>query len=212
MAEIHLPRGLYNIQGKPILICPSVEQIKRINNLPIAAYLSIIGQAPELIDEQSYKDPYEIFSNKVLDPLQERLLADEGIKPYSIDDIGIRGTACSLEGELSFKKGTQRLVVRSLEQILREGTDSGEQTTGLAPVSDLDGFPAMYLRSTPLNFRVSAAFYSGAQDDSYPIFPLLIIYNKSLMSFDNRSSRYIMGRRNPIVRAFVLDYHTSRSP
>lgn len=214
MAETKLSRGLY-INNQQILVCPTAEQIRRINKIPNVEYFTTLGNDPEIANQDSVYDPYEVFRIRIVTPLAQRLANDEIIRLHPAEDIGIRGSACSLVGELRYHRRTQMLQVRSLEQILQEGTDSGEIKTGLVPVDDLEGFPSMYLRYYPRSFRTYAGIYSGKGNMEFPIFPLLLVYDKSKLTLDPRTYQYIVPtekeRISPIIRAFVLDYHTGPS-
>lgn len=95
MPEAKVSRGLY-INGKPRLVCPTNEQVRKINSHKNAEYFTTLRDQPEIVPEDWHGDTSELFRERVIDPLAQILSTDQEITRYPADNIGIRGSACSL--------------------------------------------------------------------------------------------------------------------
>lgn len=217
-------RGIYTKTGVPVLITPTPEQIVRINGLSNAYYFSTIGDGPLYtpyeIDESSgglnrVDSPY--FLHFSINPLSSRIRGDlrQLLGRNTPKEIGIRGTACSLKGTIEYQDilGDFHLNsnrrIRSLEQILEEGTDTGIRTTNVVIVSlgsegFLTGYPSAYSHFYPRKFRASREFFGL---DSSGIFPLVLVYDLGFAI--GRGSQIKLPENHPgkaILSAYVLDY------
>lgn len=205
-------RGLYDQNNNRVLICPSSEQVNRIKSIPKVSYVTSVGDVGEVLPTNKLMDGerLSIFHSRILSPLQAALYADEVVKTR-LDRVEVRGTACSLEGELTIKYqwgGEDRIeTVRSIEQIVSEGTDSGDRTTATLPLNQLSGWPSDYLHIWPQSFRSLAGVF-GSENLELPVFPVLLVYDTKDLVMDEKH-KYRIENSKRLLRAFVSDYSTS---
>lgn len=214
-------RGLFRPDGKPIISTPTPEQIVAINTHPKAEYFSTFGPNPEMIlrwttrfglhrfsrlIEPFVKNGYYYFNRHVLHPLWEKVDSEFGLGP---EHIAIRGTAAAVGLPVKLKNGVE---VRSLLQILSEGSDTGSQRTRLATLSMSPGSPITYSRDHSGNYLNTWAwlFRRGVEEegDDKRIFPLMLVYDTRNMEFGHHD--VILPddpklRQNAILKAYIVD-------
>lgn len=202
-------RGLFMNKGEPILTCPSPIQLHALEGLKHVDYFSPLGSSPECMDgvigegrlrSVNQTSGINYYKDLVTDPLTVKLkeeFCDNG-------SIGIRGTACSLNGPIEARYD----VIRDIRQIVREGTDTGRQDTAIMVFDpkgneSISGYPLMYLQ-----YWAKMIQMTQAGGPNIHIFPLLLAYDLSFMKSDGKIYVPIGIDAGPycIRIAFILDY------
>lgn len=221
-------RGLFHPSGRVIISSPTPEQIQAINSTPRAEYFSTLGPNPETIAKWSthfglhripgllkpftQKDS-DYFSKFVWDPLIDKINSDPALAHIEPRHIAVRGTAAALGSPVKLKDGSE---ARSLEQILRDGSDTGKRELRAAALSkDYDfnehpGHPPLghtkaYLPHHATMLRREVA----GEGEDQPIYPLMLVYdmrNLEIDSYDVVLPEDPAKRHEAIIKAYVVDY------
>lgn len=208
-------RGLYFPSGKPILSAPSPDQLSRFLSNQRVEYFSTLPNTPVIIEKQEISpvgdtvlSQFEIYTKTPLaKKLKNQLAVHFGVN-YD-GRIGVRGTACSLSGSLQI--GSRE--VRSIEQILQDGSDTGKTETLAWPIRAQDKeemykFAFEFLVSYSAELRELLRF-AGEPEDS--VFPLALVYDPQFLDPTRHFGMKVVlpedgqKRSQAIFRAFVLD-------
>lgn len=215
-------RGLFLPNGKPIISTPSSEQIAVVNAHPKAEYFSTLGVSPEVVTNWATKIrlPYtpgflnplkheSFYLRKyIADPLWEKLDSEFGLEP---ENLAIRGTAVAIDHPVKTKT---RGEVRTLSQILEEGSDTGSDKTKLANLSKTapPGSRITYSRDhSELYLTTWAGLFREdveREGDDKLIYPALLVYDTRNMKVNGSEVSLPEDpklRKEAIVKAYVLD-------
>ena len=210
-------RGIFTETGRYILKAPEEELIKkyvgneRIEYFPAQVPEKIRGHYPfrdadvNTIAEQDQL--WTLYNLCFLNQL-ERHLSDtlkEG------ERVGIRGTACSIDGEIN--EGD--LHIKDLFQTLNDGTEKEGDQTLITDFSNED--PEIHHRTTQWlikGVQELRAKFALRQDMQEKIFPIIIIYRleglKPLGLYEVKLPTVPEDRANIIKKIYILDYPTSK--
>lgn len=217
-------RGLFLPNGKPILSTPSPEQIAEINAHPRAEYFSTLRPNPEVVANWTthfglhrvpgllnpfIKRGRYYFGKHVLNPLWEKIDSEFGLEP---ENMAVRGTAVALGSPV---KTRTRGEVRSLSQILNEGSDTGSNRTRLAALSPsvTSESPILYNRAHSGNYLDTWAWLFrqdvGKEGDEKLIYPAMLVYDTRNMVINYGDVTLPDDpklRQDVIVKAYILDH------
>lgn len=220
-------RGFFFTTGEPILSTPTEAQLKNLSRDPRLEYFSLFGEEPVSEDSQIrlYHPVGEIarlaLISRSVTPLVERIRMHlmENLPADAL--VWIRGTACSLDGSIKYKDTTRvgdqihefGKEIRSIEQILSEGTDTGALETGVWPgrindnVHGLFGLALDHIYFYVRKFRKELR-RQGISDGS--VFPLVLVYDATYIdptwALRARLPEDVESRSKAILRAYILDY------
>ena len=221
-------RGIFMPNGRKIITTPTPEQVTAINSTPRAEYFSTLGSNPEIVSKWSthfglhhipgllkpftQKDSF-YFSKHVLEPLLEKIHSDPDLTNLPPKYRAVRGTAAALESPVKLKNGGE---VRTLKQILDDGSDTGKREIRTAALSaDYDynehpghapiGHTKDYLPHHATMLRREVAH----EGEDQRIYPLMLVYdmrNFEIAGWDPVLPEDPDKRREAIVKAYVVDY------
>lgn len=215
--------GIFSISGKCLIEAPDraiIDKFRdntRIEYFPSQADgLRKIGEQYPLPDEEVASIVADIevralegvYDFTVLDQLTERLL-------QSIEDqarIAIRGTVCSIDGDIDY----EGIHVKDVQRVLADGTEKEGDTTLVAPFSRQD--PAIHHRTTQwLRESVQSLRESvkARPDLKKKLFPIIIVYSPERLQQGERLYEVKLpdapeDREAVIKKIYVLDYPKSR--
>lgn len=218
------PRGLYFKDGRTILSTPSSFQIEKLPADPRVEYFSTLGQEAQFVDNmRGYQVNGEssLFDEFVKHPLAQRIRQQFKTHPELVPEgfLYVRGTVASLDGPIAYQ-GNPNLdrfydlpgVVRGIEQILRDGTDTGERETRVSPTildwrdETFFGLAIPFLAKYAKEFR-KILMVNDLPEDS--IFPLLLVYPPNAKTVEGawiRAPEDEEARARFILKAYILDY------
>jgi hypothetical protein len=218
-------RGLYTPEGHPLLVTPSPAQRARIATIPRVEYFTTLANDPvrltveeeaagkERFREYVYGDHF--FAQFVANPLCGKIREDLlGIASYKgVPLVGLRGTAVSLDG--SFKHG--ELQVTGIEQIMREGVETGEAEVAV----DWRDLRRLAMRGDDMVLRYILEYSRrmrkllGKTDRENAIFPGVLAYDLNMLDEENRGYYHKLpessdDRAKCVLKAYLLDYPTQK--
>lgn len=228
--------GLLSLSGQPIFDSPSPEWVQRVSKIPRVEYFSyrfsgkvldqmtidgetIVKRGPPKLpqypidivalsdDELStirsefHVSPGEwFFTQMVTDFLDDQIARDFPDHP-----IGLRGTACALNGHITHNG----MHIRSIEEILRNGTEREATTTAATSFDpehpDIPNRSLQWLIQHPQEIR---ALLQDAPDLAKTVFPVLLVYDAQDWVKTQSSTLPISDqfRSQAILKAYILDY------
>lgn len=216
-------RGIVSASGKLLIEAPDravVERFRgnsRIEYFPSQADgLRKIGEQYPLPDEEVVSMVADteiralegVYEYTVLDQLAERLL--QSIEGQA--RIAIRGTVCSIDGDIDY----EGIHVKDVQRVLADGTEKEDNTTLVAPFSR--EYPTIHHRTTQwLRESVQSLRESvkARPDLGNKLFPIIIVYSPERLQQGERPYEVNLpdapeDRAVVIQKIYVLDYPKSR--
>lgn len=173
----------------------------RLPKRPIDTY-PLSDEDIEAIETQLHKHSIgEFFYTELVAGYLGRKIAEE----FPDVPIGLRGTACSVNGPIT----SEKLRIKSIEEILRDGTERSDFTTnatGFDPkLAEIQHRSLQWLIQHPQEIRGDLA---KEPEKAAAIFPALLVYDaaewvKTRASHLPNSPEL---RAKAILKAYVLDY------
>lgn len=211
-------RGLYDTEGKPIILSPNLFQLGNLSQYPRVEYFSTLGEKPVYLDEAvPYLHPVEqseFYIKHIINPLGDKVRADFPRRKK----VGIRGTAVSLDGVLPYQDKINDVSfsnvdkVKDIQSILTDGSDSGKKIIDVSlfnlrsnnNLSDYT-FPSHYLHSYPRGFSFSLKQFGYSYAS---VFPAFLVYDlRFLLKSGGLNIASAKSKGNdPLLKIYVLDY------
>jgi hypothetical protein len=232
-----IENGLVSTSGKAIFESPKPEWIEGLSQIPRVEYFSyrLPGEVIRTIDlgdgetvdqrgpSRLPKTPIDTLplTDKDIEFIQSQnsgglgnfffpeyvsdYLAKQIAKEFPDMQLGIRGTACSVNGPIT----TETLRIKSIEEILRDGTERPDFTTNATTFShEMPEIPSrslQWLIEHPQEIRGRLA---KEPQKAAEIFPALLVYDASEWMKIKASILPDSAelRAKAILKAYVLDY------
>lgn len=221
------PRGLYFPEGKPVITAPSPEQLAVFPDDPRVEYFSTFGPGPEFVDMKirgyrSFGRP-TLFEERVVHPLAGRIREEFSDHQDVVSEQGmifLRATAVSLDGPIRYNKRKNAFgeieevdrVFRDLDQVLRDGTDTGERKTRVtgSELSWADemffGLASSFTHEHARIFRETLHLNDLPQES---VFPVVLVYSPKADPVGGlwiELPEDVEARKKILLKAYILDY------
>lgn len=219
------PPGLYTLDGLPILISPTQQQMQILSSDPRSVYFPYDQSTRIAKDIQAgvwtRQRIAETASNRggrglgddnymrlVVDPLMDRIAQDFGPdQPFAI-----RGTACSVGGDFTSQGGR----IDSIATILQNGAERNAdqvRTNPFVPKRPENGI-RVYTKTDEWIAHHTQILRNALSSDptkAGQIFPVMLVYDgNKIKRNDTRSMCDLpkdkLERSQVILKAYVLDY------
>jgi hypothetical protein len=211
-------RGIFSETGKCLIEAPGQQTLEKYRGNPRVEYFpaQITGVVKEHYpipdaDVESMSKGNQLgvlYSLCTLDQLGDHIaksLSDE-------HPVGIRGTVCSIDGEIDY----DNIRIKDLSQVLNDGTEKEDDQTLISALSKKD--PTIHHRTRQWLIQGAQELrekFAATPDLQKKLFPILLVYSLDKLKplpqlYAAQLPSALEDRARIIVRAYILDYPKSR--